>query len=320
MKINIGIDIGGTAVKLGMIDAEGNILDSFQVPTLADTNSLDTIIENMINAISELIERNKDKKVKAIGIGAPGNISPEEGKIVSGIANIPVLNGYSLAHVIQKHFKLPTYIDNDANNAGQGEFLFGAGKKYKDFIMITLGTGIGGAIFIDGKLYSGAKNFSGEVGHMVIHADGRQWNSGISGCWEAYGSATAMINMAKQSVEQGLDTELRKYYPDNLNAKVIVEEAHKGDYMAKEIVREIAKYVGIGVANLINIFNPEAIIIGGGLSQAGDILMEKIKHSARVYSRTQAWESVKIISAKLGNQAGILGSAALAFMKSKESE
>ncbi len=320
MKVNIGIDLGGTAVKLGLVDQDGNVLDHFQVPTLAETNSRDTILENMMNAVHELIKKNPEIKAKAIGIGCPGNINPEEGRVVSGIANIPALNDCPLAQIFQKEFKIPTYIDNDANNAGRGEFLFGAGKKYRNFVMITLGTGIGGAIFIDGKMYSGTHNFAGEVGHMVIHTDGRQWNSGISGCWESYGSATAMINMAKQIVERGFETELRKYYPNNMSGQVIAQEAQNGDEMAQDIVRQVGKYVGIGIANLINIFNPEAIIIGGGLSRAGEIFINSINHSAMVHSRTQAWESAKIIIAKLGNQAGILGSAALAFMKIKESD
>lgn len=320
MKINLGIDLGGTAVKLGLVDHEGTVLDHFQVPTLAQTNSRETILENMINAARQLLDKHSDIKIKAIGIGSPGNINPDEGKIVSGIANIPSLNDCPLAHIFHKEFKVPAFIDNDANNAGRGEFLFGAGKKFRDFVMITLGTGIGGAIFIDGKLYSGARNFAGEVGHMVIHTDGREWNSGISGCWESYGSATAMITMARQIVERGFETDLRKYYPNQLNAKVIDDEAQKGDEMAQDIVRQVGKYVGIGIANLINIFNPEAVIIGGGMSRSGDIFMNSITHSAMVHSRSQAWESVQIIMAKLGNQAGILGSAALGFMKLKEGE
>jgi len=317
MSNYLGIDLGGTAVKLGIVDQKGVIINSSEVPTLAETNSADKIYRNISHAIGQLLEKNPGHQIKGIGIGCPGSISPEEGTIVSGISNIPALNGFPLAREIGLDFKIPTFIDNDANNAARGEFQFGTGIGRKNFIMITLGTGIGGAIFINGDLYGGVNNYAGEVGHMIIIVNGVQCTCGSMGCWEAYGSATSMIKRAKAMIERGLDTSLLKHYPDQLNAKVIVKEAIAGDMIAKEIIISTGKYVGIGLANLINIFNPELCIIGGGVSLAGEILFKEIMKYAKINTLPRAWEVVSIEQAKLGNKAGILGSAALAFMKTK---
>lgn len=320
MEYNIGMDLGGTTVKLGIVGEKGTIVDTLEVPTLAETNSVEAIFKNIIFGINELIKKNGKFKIKAIGIGSPGGISPDEGKIVTGIGNIPALNGFALGKEIQKEFKLPTFIDNDANNAARGEYIFGSAKNTNNFIMITIGTGIGGAIFINGELYGGAVNNAGELGHMLIVVDGKQCTCGNFGCWEAYASATAMVRKAKAMVERGYGTSLIKYYPDNLTAKVIVEEAMENDEIAHYIMEETGKYIGIGLGNMINILNPEVCVIGGGVSQAGDFLLNVIKHFTKVYALPRAWESVKIRQAKLGNKAGILGSAALAFMQMKKKE
>lgn len=316
MEYVIGMDLGGTTIKLGIVNSEGKIIDSLIYPTLAESNSIDTIYKNMINAVNDLISRNKKIKIDSIGIGSPGVISPDEEKIL-GISNIPVLNGFPLAKEIEKDFGVPTYIDNDANSAARGEYLFGAAKGKDNFFMVTLGTGVGGAIFINGKLYKGYTNFAGEIGHMIIVTDGKFCTCGNFGCWESYASATAMVKKAKTLVERGYETSLSLYYPE-LNAKIIVDEARKGDEIAVDVVVEIGKYVGIGIANLINILNPHYVVIGGGLSHAGDILLNEIKHYSKVNTRPFSWDVVDIVMAQLGNQAGIMGSAALALMENTE--
>lgn len=318
MEYNIGIDLGGTTIKLGIVNADGKIIDSLIYPTLAESNSIDTIYKNMVNAISDLKDRNKKIKISGIGIGSPGVITPDEEKII-GISNIPVLNGFPLAKEFSKEFGVPAYIDNDANSAARGEYLFGAAKGKDNFFMVTLGTGVGGAIFIDGKLYKGYSNFAGEMGHMIIVTDGKFCTCGNFGCWEAYASASAMVKKARTLVERGYETSLSLYYPE-LNAKIIVEEARKGDEIAVDVVVEIGKYVGIGISNIINILNPHYVVIGGGLSHAGDILLNEIKHYSKVNTRPFSWEIVDIVMAELGNQAGIMGSAALAFMENQENK
>lgn len=319
MQHYIGIDLGGTSVKLGITDTKGNIVSTYEVPTLAETNSVDMIYENMEDAVKHLLHQNKDKdlSISGIGVGSPGSIDPKEGRIVTGIDNIPALKGFPLAQRLQKKFSLPTFIDNDANNATRGEFLFGAGKGKKNIVMITLGTGIGGGIIIDGELYGGSNNYAGEVGHTTIVAGGKRCSCGNYGCWEAYGSATAMKKSAQSFIEKGVESSLHDFYPDQLNAKVIIDHAKHGDKLALDIFNETCQYIGIGLANLVNIFNPDVCIVGGGVSQAGDFLLKKIEFQTEKYCLPRARVSLKIKAAQLGNQAGILGSAALALMQTK---
>ncbi len=315
MDYNIGVDLGGTSIKAGLIDASGKVADSYEIPTGVEANSAKVVVENIKNVISRIAENNRKYDIKAIGIGVPG-IAMENGNITI-FANIRVFDNYPIAKEMEKAFNIPVFVDNDANNAARGEFVFGVGKGKKNFILITLGTGIGGGIFINGDIYSGANGCAGEIGHMVIVPEGRQCGCGNFGCWETYGSASAMIKRAKCLIGRGVETALTKYYPDNINAKVIVDEAKNNDPAALGIFEEMSRYIGIGVGSLINCFNPELCILGGGLSHSGEMLLDKVKYYARLNAAPKAWEAVEICFARLGNQAGIMGSAALAYMKLK---
>ncbi len=316
----LGIDLGGTSVKIGVLDSKGNVICKSETPTLAETNSVDIIYNNIEENIESLLKKNKQKeiKLKGIGIGSPGSIDPSEGRIVTGIDNIPALKGFPLARKLEEKFSLPAFIDNDANNAARGELLFGAGQKKKNIVMITIGTGIGGGIIINGELYGGSNNYAGEVGHTTIVVGGKHCSCGNYGCWEAYGSATAMKNTAKSLIEKGVETSLHAFYPDQLNAKVIIDEAKKGDLLALDVFHETCRYIGVGLANLVNTFNPEMCIIGGGVSQAGNFFLNEVEFNTRKYCLPRARLSLQILVAQLGNQAGILGSAALALMQTRE--
>lgn len=314
MSYCIGIDLGGTAIKAGLADSKGDIIDDFQIPTGVEANSAETVVENIKQCIRQLLDRNKNIRVSAIGIGVPG-IAHENGNITI-FANIRVFDDYPLASEIQKTFDIPTFVDNDANNAASGEFYFGVAKGKRHFLLVTLGTGIGAGIYVNGAVYTGANGGAGEVGHMVIVPDGRLCGCGNNGCWETYGSATSMIKRATSMLGRGIESSLSKYYPDKLDAKAIGDAAKEGDMLATEIFDETAHYIGVGLANLINCFNPELIVIGGGLSNAGDFLLDKVKVSAKLNSAPPSWGSVEIKTASLGNKAGILGSAALAFIRS----
>lgn len=312
----IGIDLGGTAVKIGLVSSDGKVRDSFQIPTLGSSANADMIVDNIIKSVSKLIAMNPKVGVKSIGIGIPGFTNPMTG-VITFIPNIPVFQGYPVTAKIEKVLGLPVFVDNDANNAARGEYLFGSAKGFRNFVFITLGTGIGGGMFVNGDLYDGYRNYAGEVGHMTVVPEGRICGCGNYGCWEAYSSVTAMVKRAKSIIEKGNETSLKKYYPDKLEAKVIADEARKGDFIAEHIFNEAAKYSGVGIANLINILNPEAVIIGGGVSNAGKFLLEKISHFTQIYAVQKSWEAATIRLAELGNSAGIAGSAALAFMKTK---
>lgn len=313
MEYCIGIDLGGTAIKAGLVDEKGNTKDVFQIPTGVEANSTSVVMQNIKDTIIQLRKKNPDVKIKGIGVGIPG-IAMDDGTITI-FSNIRVFDNYPMRHELESTFQLPAFVDNDANNAATGEFIFGVGKGRKNFILITLGTGIGSGIFINGDIYHGANGCAGETGHMVIVPDGKPCGCGNFGCWETYGSATAMIKEARGVISRGIDTSLKHYYPDGLNAKVIIDEAKGGDPVAYEIFSKTARYIGLGLANLVNNFNPECIVIGGGVSLAGPFLLDKVRFYTSLYSVQAAWKAVEIKLASLGNDAGVLGAAALAFMK-----
>ncbi|NPV39211.1 MAG: ROK family glucokinase [Brevinematales bacterium] len=309
MDFFLGIDLGGTAVKLGIVSREGKLVKTHQVPTKAETREREVIVSNLEEAVRHILFGQEG--VKAIGIGVPGGVDKVHG-MIRFMPNIHALENYALATHLEKAFGLPVAIDNDANNAARGEYIFGSGKKYKDFVLITLGTGIGGGIFVHGDVYGGVANFAGEVGHMKIVPEGRACGCGLNGCWEAYGSATAMIKRAKGLVAMGKKTALARY--EEITAKAIFDEAKRGDDIALEVVEEACHYLGIGMANLIHLFNPEAIIVGGGVSQAGDFLFDRLKKYTSLYTKTEMFETCEIVPAALINDAGVMGSAALALM------
>ncbi len=313
MDLVIGVDLGGTAIKAGIADEKGKIYKSLEVPTGVEANSLELIMRNIKSCISKLISEASGGKIRAIGIGVPG-IVKDNGNI-SIFSNIRVFDNYPMGEDIEKEFNISVFVDNDANNAARGEFIFGAGTGKRDFVLITLGTGIGGGIFINGDIYSGTNGCAGEAGHMVIVPGGRQCGCGNFGCWEAYGSASAMIKRVNNLIGRKLKTSLSPYYPDKMDARIIAREAEAGDEIALQAFDETAYYIGLGTANLINILNPQLCIFGGGLSHAGKFLFDKVKKHARLNTAPAARDSFEIVTAKLGNKAGVLGAAALAFMK-----
>ncbi|MGA2141276.1 MAG: ROK family protein [Brevinematales bacterium] len=309
----IGVDLGGTAIKAGICDDKGEFYKTLEIPTGVESNSSLLIMQNIKQCIRDLIDHADGKKIDAIGVGVPG-IAFDNGRI-SIFSNIRVFDNYPMGPEIEKELKIPVFVDNDANNAARGEFKFGAGIGKKNFVLITLGTGIGGGVFINSDIYSGTNGCAGEVGHMVIVPDGKQCGCGNFGCWEAYGSASAMIRRASCLIGRKVKTSLTRYYPDNITAKVITDEARAGDPIALRIFDETAYYIGLGTANIINILNPQLCIFGGGLSHAGKFLFDRVKFHAMLNAAPAAWEAVDIVAAKLGNKAGIFGAAALAFMK-----
>jgi len=308
MALFLGIDLGGTAIKLGLVTREGQLVKTLQVPTRAETGEREMIVSNLKSAIREILSGEKD--VVAMGIGVPGGVD-KKGGMIRFMPNIQPLENYPLADDLARSFGMPVVMDNDANNAARGEYVFGAGKRYQDFILITLGTGIGGGIFLNGDVYGGVANFAGEVGHMKIVPEGRPCGCGLNGCWEAYGSATAMVKRATGLVAMGKKTSLAGM---SITARVIFDEARRGDSIALEVVEEACHYLGIGIANLIHIFNPEAVIVGGGVSQAGEFLFERLRRYTSLYAKTEMFETCEIVPAALVNDAGVMGSAALAIM------
>lgn len=311
----IGIDLGGTNIAVGLVDESGKIIFSDSTPTLAD-RPFEEIVKDMAELSRKVTEDAgyTMADIKAIGIGSPGTIDNENG-IVAYSNNIP---GFTNAHVtdeFKKYFDIPINIENDANAAAFGEYV-ATGVNSSSFVFITLGTGVGGGIVIDGKIYRGFNNAGAELGHTIMIMDGEPCSCGNKGCWEAYASVTALIRQTKAAMEAN---------PDSLMNEVAAEEgkvtgrtsflaAAKGDKAAQEVVDTYIKYVATGVASMINIFQPETLVIGGGISKEGDRLLNPIKEIVNRADFNKYMPKTDIRIAKLFNDAGIVG-AALAAKK-----
>ena len=318
-KIAIGIDIGGTSIKSALISERGEILSKelTPIPFFDEENS---VIKTILSIISihynSIINK---KQLAGIGLGAPGNVNRKKGMIVDGAYNLPGINSIPLAKHIVTHFNLPFYIDNDATSACKGEFLFGAGKEYDHMILLTLGTGVGGGIILNRRVFHGVSDYAGEIGHMTLYPEGMLCSCGNRGCLEAYASATAMINYAKQAVKRNEDTKLSQIPLDQIDGKIIFQFAHEGDHMAIQIINNIGRYIAIGIGNIINLLNIPLVVIGGGLSEGGDILFQSINKHINDYILPPLKKTFEIKKALLGNDAGVIGAASAVFMEGETS-
>ncbi len=311
----IGIDLGGTNIAAGITDESGKILIKSSVPTLAHRES-DEITKDMASLCLSLIEKLGItlSEVKYIGVATPGIANRARGT-VDYACSLPFVN-YPLCKKLAELTGIKkVYIENDANAAALGEAVQGAAKNCDNSVMITLGTGVGGGCIIDRKVYSGF-NFCGpELGHIVIVHGGRQCSCGRKGCWEAYSSATGLINMTKEKMETAKDSKMWEICDGDItkvNGRTAFTAAKAGDAAGKEVVDEYVAYLADGLVNIINIFQPEVLCIGGGVSGEGDYLLKPVK--AIVDKEDYARDSIsrtKIKIAELGNDAGIIGAAML---------
>lgn len=305
-----GIDLGGTTIKGALVNEEGVIVRSKSIPTGGERPHREVVLD-MANLIAELAKEEgvSLSEVARVGIGSPGTINPEKGMVVyannfADFKNVPVRD------IMQEVLPgMPVFMENDANVAALGENLFGAGKGRKNTVMITIGTGLGSGIIINGKIFSGAFYGGGEMGHMVLVADGKPCTCGRKGCWEAYSSATGMVKMAKEAIARHPES-LMAARGDELNAWDIRKAEQAGDEAAIETLGEYYHYMGIGLVNVINIFQPEAIILGGGPSADGDLLLNPLREEVLrgVYG---GHTNTELLIATLGNKAGIIGAAFL---------
>ena len=310
----IGIDLGGTNIAVGLVNKAGEIIYKESVPTNAQRPYTE-IIKDMADLTIKVIKEagvNIDD-VKRIGIGSPGTPNCEEGILVfSGNLNF---RNVPIKAEMQKYINLPVYLDNDANCAALAEGVAGSAKGTKHSVTITLGTGIGGGIIIDGKIYSGF-NFAGaEIGHMVMICDGEQCTCGRKGCWETYASATALIRQTAKAAQENPDSIINKLIEGDftkINAKTAFDAAKQGDETGNRVVQQYIKYIAEGLINVINIFMPEVVVIGGGVCKEGEYLLKPLRELvyAGVFSREEIPQT-QIKTALMGNDAGIVGAAML---------
>lgn len=300
----IGIDIGGTSLKCGVVNGLGEILFSFIV-SLKDVKTEAEIINLMVNAITQCMDQ-LNEPIVGIGIGFPGLI--ENDVIIGGGVNLPGFEQLPLGKILKDLTGHNVVIDNDANLMGLAELMYGAAKDSSEAIFLTIGTGIGGAIMIDKKLYGGYKNRGGELGHTVIQQNGIPCACGGSGCLENYASVTALIKYYKsQNTSAG----------ENIDGKTIIEKYLSGENYAVKTMQHHFDYLAAGIVNFVNIFSPQKVIIGGGISEAGKFYIDELTKRVKIFAIPVAFAHTTIVAADLGNKAGLLGACANAFQRFK---
>lgn len=307
----IGIDVGGTTVKMGIINQNGNILDKWEIPTNTANHG-----ESILTDIWESIKENSSlENVAGIGIGVPGFIDQDTGDVYEAV-NIG-WKQIELARILKEMSGLPVFVENDANAAVLGENWKGAGGQVKNLIAVTVGTGIGGGIIANGSILDGVSGTAGEIGHITMDENGTPCNCGRYGCLETISSATGIVRQAKDKIKENPDSTLATFYAgqDNITAKDIFQLADSGDVICKNIIKHAAEVLGLAISNLTVVINPSRILIGGGVSQAGESYVSLIDDAFRRYTLAKAGEVCDLKIAQLGNDAGIIGAAFLVKQK-----
>lgn len=312
----LGIDLGGTTIKFGILTLEGEVQEKWAI----ETNTL----ENGRHIVSDIVESLKHRlslygltkdDFLGIGMGSPGAVD-RTSKTVTGAFNLNWADTQEVGSVIEKEVGIPFFIDNDANVAALGERWVGAGANNPDVVFVTLGTGVGGGVIADGNLIHGVAGAGGEIGHMIVDPEnGFTCTCGNKGCLETVASATGVVRVARQLAEQYEGSSAIKAAIDNgdtVTSKDIFIAAEDGDKFANSVVERVSRYLGLAAANISNILNPDSVVIGGGVSAAGEFLRSRVEKYFVTFALPQVKKSTKIKIAELGNDAGIIGAASLA--------
>lgn len=311
--IYVGVDVGGMSIKIGLVDSEGKIIISKSFATEQE-KGFKSMFARTADKIKEIINEADFSLLDlgGIGIGIPGTVDSKKGMIVSAV-NIGCKNE-NLVEEMSQYFNVPIAVGNDANMAALGEQRFGAGKGHENVVMITLGTGIGGGIIIDGKLYEGNGGAGGEVGHQIIEIDGEECNCGRLGCWEKYASATGLINQTKHAMAENANSLMHKIVAEQgeVNGKTAFLAKDAGDEAGAKVVEQYLHYLAEGLLNLGYVLHPEMFIIGGGISHEGENVMLPLQEKLNAsLEKSGMMPYIDVVKASLGNSAGIIGAAAL---------
>lgn len=315
MAKRIGIDVGGTNVKIALVDDNGKIIYSNSVPTYAKMG-YEYTVNNIKQAIRDLMKETNTttSDIEGIGFDFPGQVDCKTG-VVKLAPNIPGWVNVPIAQMIEDEFHIPTRIDNDVRCAALGELKFGAGKGCENFICITVGTGIGSGIVINSKVVRGATNAAGELGHIKLQMNGGPiCGCGDTGCLEAFASGPAIVAMAQEYIKGGKSTKFREMAAaegGEITPYMVAKAAEEGDPVAKRIFEIVGEYIGIGLTSVINLLNPEKVIIGGGVAESGELLLAPIRKTIKERAMVVAGNAVEIVPAQLGNSAGVIGASML---------
>jgi glucokinase len=313
VRFVLGIDIGGTNLVVGSVAENGSALRALaSEPTHAEAGQRD-VLDRLITLAQRAIEQTRREvpgaEIVGVGVGAPGPLDTKSGIVLLtpnlGWVNLP------LRQIIQERLGLPAVLDNDANCAVLGEWWMGAARGTRNAIGITIGTGIGGGIIVDGKLFHGASDCAGEIGHITIDTEGRRCKCGNYGCLEAYASGPNIALRAVEEIKAGAVSRLSSYVGDlsQITAQTVYQAAHDGDDLALEVVNDTAKFLGTGIANLLNIFNPEVVVVCGGVTLAGDHLFVPLRREVARRAFKPAVDVCRIVPCELTGTAGVYGAA-----------
>lgn len=311
-KFYIGVDLGGTKIYTALATGDGEILKETIVPTEASKGH-EQIVDKIKDSIKFVADGRDMSEIKAIGIGSPGPLEVKKG-IIAEPPNLPFRN-YNIVAELKGEFGVPVFLDNDANAATLAEHAFGAGVGTENMVFITASTGVGGGAVLNGKIYRGSTSNALELGHTTVKYDGPVCGCGNRGCVESLASGTAIAKSANKRLN-GNTSSLAKY--EEVTAKEVFEEAANGDLLASQVVKESIGYLGVAVANAANAFDPDMIVLGGGVINGGEIIFDIINEEMKERCLNTILENCKVVPAKLGGKAGVLGAIALAVVESKE--
>ena len=305
----IGIDLGGTNIAIGIVDEDGKITVQGSTPTLSP-RSYTEIVKDMVTLCEKLTAEAGIfmNDIEAVGIGTPGSVDYEKGSVA--YSNNLKFNDAPLRDEFQKYYNIPVVLENDANSAAYGEYIANGGDAGV-FLAITLGTGVGGGIILDKKIFRGANGAGGELGHFTLVHNGALCSCGKKGCWEAYASVTALINQTKVAIEKHPESLMKSLAEENghVSGRTAFDAAKKGDPAAKEVVDKYIEYVADGLVSIVNIFQPDKIVVSGGISKEGDYLLDPVREYVKKYDYNKLFKRTEIETATLYNDAGIIGAA-----------
>jgi glucokinase len=318
-RVYAGIDIGGTNIKFGLVDENGKVLHKEQRPTMAEKGAVPLM--HLVTNISErllLQAAEEDLHPKGLGVGTPGAVDVRTGKVIGLCPNIAGWQGMEVGQNLRDRLNTPVVVDNDVNAMAMAEYKFGSAMGHKSVVCVTVGTGVGGAVIIDGKLWRGANYTAGELGHMTIKYDSPVTNTSMPGSIESFCSSSALLNRVRNAMKKQITTAFQEVLEggiENLSVKKVFAALKKGDEVAHEAVQETARCLGIGLAGIVNLINPEIVVIGGGIVDGGGGFIEAVSAEIKRTALGSAVEKLHVVKATLGNDAGFIGAGLLVEME-----
>lgn len=306
-----GIDIGGTNIKYGLVDKSGKVLFKEQRPTLVEKGA--DALMHLVGNISESLlyhAAEEEFEVRWLGVGTPGAVESKTGKVIGPSPNIAGWAGMEIGNILRQRLNLSVIVDNDVNLMALAESRFGVATGYKSVVCVAIGTGVGGGIVIDGELWRGSSHAAGEIGHMSIDYQGPKCRCGQRGCLEMYCASGAIVSRTRELLGSNMSPEFEEVLEgklENLSIKRLFAALKKGDAIAEQIVNETAMYLGIGIANAVNFFNPDIVVLGGGVIDGGGGMVELVSAEVRKRAIAPSVQNLRIAKASLGNDAGFIG-------------